>query len=69
MESAVISMSDIVEFVPNVVQSLAFKYARPKIVQARSGERAMFSCVDGRVAFWDAAVAEPGHERLERLDS
>lgn len=48
----------IAEFVPNVVQSLAFKYPRPRIIQARSGERAMFSLTDGRVVFWDMPVAE-----------
>src|ERR1039458_9983075 len=37
---------------------LAIKYPRPKIVQGRYGERAMFTLTDGRVCFLDLGVAE-----------
>src|ERR1022692_421719 len=61
--------SDVVEFiaclagdqVPAGTSSpvlLAIKYPRPKIVQGRYGERAMFTLTDGRVCFLDLGVAE-----------
>jgi hypothetical protein len=51
-------MSAVVEFTPNVPERLAIKFAEPKMVQGRSGPRAMYSLVDGRVMFHDLAVAE-----------
>jgi hypothetical protein len=51
-------LRDVIEFLPNTPVQLAIKYPQPKIVQGRFGERAMFSLIDGRVAFVDLAVAE-----------
>jgi len=50
--------SDIVRFQPNVPQLCSLKFAGPKLINTRMGERAMFSLKDGRVMFLEPKVAE-----------
>jgi hypothetical protein len=50
--------SDIVRFQPNVPQLCSLKFAGPKVIQTRMGERAMYSLKDGRVMFLEPKVAE-----------
>jgi hypothetical protein len=50
--------SDIVRFEFNVPQQVSLKFAGPKIIQTKHGERAMFSLKDGRVMFLEPKVAE-----------
>lgn len=46
-----------VTFAPNVPVTLALKYAQGRTVSGISGERIMYSLVDGRVLFLDLDVA------------
>jgi hypothetical protein len=50
--------SDIVRFEFNVPQQVSLKFAGPKLIQTKHGERAMFSLKDGRVMFLEPKVAE-----------
>jgi len=52
------SPCDAVRFEPNVPQRCALKFAGPKMITGKWGERAMYSLTDGRVLFVDAKVAE-----------
>jgi hypothetical protein len=50
---------EVVKFVPNVPVEVALKYPIPgKIVSTPSGERMMYTLVDGRVMFLDLPVAK-----------
>lgn len=50
--------SEVVRFQVNVPVLCALKYAGPKMINTRIGERAMFSLKDGRVMFLEPKVAE-----------
>jgi len=49
--------ANIVAFAANVPVQLAVKYQQPKLFSTASGQRAMFTCVDGRTLFLDPEVA------------
>jgi hypothetical protein len=51
-------LSDVVRFSPNVPQLCSLKFAGPKLINTKMGERAMFSLKDGRVMFLEPKVAE-----------
>jgi hypothetical protein len=50
--------SDIVRFPFNVPQQVALKFAGPKLINTKIGERALFTLTDGRVMFLEPKVAE-----------
>src|ERR1039458_1812472 len=50
--------SDVVTFIPNIPVQVAVKYATPKIIAGKYGQRAFFSLTDGRAMFVDVAVGE-----------
>ena len=50
--------SDIVRFPFNVPQQVSLKYAGPKLINTKIGERALFTLTDGRVMFLEPKVAE-----------
>jgi hypothetical protein len=49
--------ANVVSFDMNVPVQLAVKYARPQLFSTANGQRARFSCVDGRTLFLDPEVA------------
>ena len=49
--------SNIVAFEQNVPVQLAVKYSSPQLFHTAKGQRARFSCVDGRTLFLDPEVA------------
>jgi hypothetical protein len=55
--SAAAMPSEIVRFEFNVPQLVAMKFAAPKILGTKMGERAMFSLSDGRIMFTPPSVA------------
>jgi hypothetical protein len=60
-----------VEFEPNKPVEMALKYSQGKTVNTRTGERVMFSLVDGRVMFLDpepaAKIAALGARAGEKI--
>jgi hypothetical protein len=54
MAAATPAERDIVEFPPNVpVRISGLKYRNGKLIDTRGGQRMMYSCTDGRIAFTD----------------
>lgn len=51
-------LSDTVKFEKNIPVRVSLKYDKPRIVNGRWGDRAMFTLTDGRVMFVDPDVAE-----------
>jgi hypothetical protein len=50
--------SDIVRFPFNVPQLVSIRFARPKLINTKMGERAMYTLTDGRVMFLEPRTAE-----------
>ena len=48
---------DVVEFPPNVPQTVALKYGQGKLIAGQYGERMMFTLVDERIMFVSPEVA------------
>lgn len=51
------SPREVVEFAPNVAETVALKFAQGKLISNQYGERMMYSLTDNRVLFLDMPVA------------